>query len=109
MGQHLIFAGPGTVMGVTNAELLCSFGADMVMLNTIDLDNFENNPGLCGLTIKELKEKCNCPIGVYLGCPKKEKSVLMKKHFYRFGWNVSNKRTYFKSSCFRSGFYCIGW
>jgi len=51
-------------MGVTNAELLCSFGADMVMLNTIDLDNFENNPGLCGLTIKELKEKCNCPIGV---------------------------------------------
>ena len=42
-------------------------------LNTIstliskeDLDNFENNPGLCGLTIKELKEKCNCPIGIYL-------------------------------------------
>ena len=81
MGQHLIFAGPGTVMGVTNAELLCSFGADMVMLNTIDLDNFENNPGLCGLTIEELKEKCNCPIGVYLGVLRREKSVLMKKHF----------------------------
>ncbi len=70
MGQHLLFAGNGTVRGITNAELMFAFGADMVMLNTIDLDDLSNNPGLCGLSIKELKKRCNRPIGVYLGCPK---------------------------------------
>ena len=44
-----------------------AWGADMVMLNTIDLDNMDNNPGLCGLSLKELKDRCNRPIGVYLG------------------------------------------
>lgn len=69
MGQHLLFAGPGLVRGVTNSELMFSFGADMVMLNTINLDDDSDNPGLCGLSIKELKARCNRPIGVYLGCP----------------------------------------
>ena len=31
MGQHLLFAGPGLVRGVTNSELMFAFGADMVM------------------------------------------------------------------------------
>jgi len=68
-GQHLLFAGPGLVRGITNSELIFAFGADMVMLNTINLDEPENNPGLCGMTYQELKEKCRRPIGVYLGCP----------------------------------------
>ena len=55
MGQHLLFAGPGVVRGVTNSELMFAWGADMVMLNTFDLDHMENNPGLCGLTLKELR------------------------------------------------------
>ena len=70
MGQHLLFAGPGLVRGVTNSELMFAFGADMVMLNTFDLDDLDNNPGLCGLSFQELKEKCRRPIGIYLGCPK---------------------------------------
>lgn len=69
MGQHLLFAGPGLVRGVTNSELMFAWGADMVMLNTMDLDNPDNNPGLCGLSLQELKARCNRPIGVYLGCP----------------------------------------
>jgi len=70
MGQHLLFAGEGLVRGVTNTELMFAWGADMVMLNTMDLDHLENNPGLQGFTIHQLKELCNRPIGVYLGCPK---------------------------------------
>ena len=45
MGQHLLFAGAGLVRGVTNSELMFAFGSDMVLLNTIDLDNWDNNPG----------------------------------------------------------------
>ena len=41
MGQHLLFAGPGLVRGVTNSELMFAFGADMVMLNTFDLDDLD--------------------------------------------------------------------
>lgn len=83
MGQHLLFAGEGCVRGVTNSELMFAWGADMVMLNTIDLDNMGNNPGLCGLTIKELKERCHRPIGVYLGCPKQGFDDGGKKALYR--------------------------
>lgn len=83
MGQHLLFAGPGLVRGVTNSELMFSFGADMVMLNTIDLDNMDNNPGLCGFSLQELKEKCRRPIGIYLGCPKAGTEDKGKKELYR--------------------------
>lgn len=68
-GQHLLFAGPGLVRGVTNSELMFAFGADMVMLNTINLDDPANNPGLCGMSYQQLKALCRRPIGVYLGCP----------------------------------------
>ena len=57
MGQHLLFAGEGLVRGITNSELMFAFGADMVMLNTFDLDNLDNNPGLCGLSFQELKKE----------------------------------------------------
>lgn len=70
MGQHLLFAGAGLVMGVTNTELMAAFGADMVMLNTFDLDDLENNPGLLGLSLQELKARVNIPLGIYLGCMK---------------------------------------
>ena len=82
-GQHLLFAGSGLVRGVTNSELMFAFGADMVMLNTIDLDNIENNPGLCGLTYRQLRERCNRPIGVYLGCPGAGMADKGKKVLYR--------------------------
>ena len=83
MGQHLLFAGPGLVRGVTNSELMFSFGADMVMLNTFDLDDVDNNPGLCGLTLRQLKQRCNRPIGIYLGCPKAGFEDGGKKAIYR--------------------------
>lgn len=83
MGQHLLFAGSGTVRGVTNTELMRAWGADMVILNTIDLDHPENNPGLCGMTVPELKKKVRIPLGVYLGCPKKDLIDTGKKVIYR--------------------------
>ena len=70
MGQHLLFAGRGLVSRVTNTELLCAFGADMVMLNTFNLDEPEKNVGMQGFTLKQLKSMCRRPIGIYLGCPK---------------------------------------
>lgn len=70
MGQHLLFTGNGLVHGCTNTELMFAWGADMVLLNTMNFDNNDLNPGLQGLTIKELKTLCKKPIGVYLGCPK---------------------------------------
>lgn len=79
MGQHLLFAGPGLVHGVTNTELLSAFGADMIMLNTYDFDNMENNVGLGGLTLKELKERVNRPIGIYFGCPSADFDVNSKQ------------------------------
>lgn len=69
MGQHLLFASEGLVRGVTNSELLCAFGADMVLLNTYNFNDESSNPGMQGLSIAELKARCNRPIGVYLGCP----------------------------------------
>lgn len=83
MGQHLLFAGTGLVRGVTNSELMFSFGADMVMLNTFDLDDLNNNPGLCGLSLNELKQRCHRPIGIYLGCPKAGSDDGGKKALYR--------------------------
>lgn len=84
MGQHLLFAGEGLVRGVTNSELMFAFGADMVMLNTIDLDDMSNNPGLQGLSYQELKERCGSrPVGVYLGCPKAGSEDGGKKALYR--------------------------
>ncbi|MBQ9047216.1 MAG: hypothetical protein IJ120_04870 [Solobacterium sp.] len=83
MGQHLLFAGSGLVRGVTNTEVMFSWGADMVMLNTMDLDDPENNPGLQGLSLKELKARCRRPIGIYLGCPKNTDMDSNGKTLYR--------------------------
>jgi hypothetical protein len=80
MGQHLIFASEGLVRGVTNTELMGAFGADMVMLNTYNLNNLDNNPGMQGLSIKHLKERANIPVGIYLGCP--GKNELPKNKIY---------------------------
>jgi len=76
MGQHLIFASDGLVRGVNNTELMKAFGADMVMLNTCnlkgaDLNDKMMNPGMQGMTLRQLKERANIPIGIYLGCPGK--------------------------------------
>lgn len=73
VGQHLLFDGKGLVRGVTNTELMCAFGADMVMLNTYNFNNANQNLGMQGLTVKELKERCRRPVGIYLGCPGKNK------------------------------------
>lgn len=68
MAQCILFE-TGLVRGVTNAEVMGAFGADMILLNAIDLDDPGKNLGLQGLSIKELKELVNRPIGVYLSCP----------------------------------------
>ncbi|MDQ0360233.1 DUF7916 family protein [Breznakia pachnodae] len=89
MGQHLIFANQGLVRGVTNTEVMFSFGADMVMLNTYNLDNLEDNPGMQGLSIKELKARCNRPVGIYLGCP--GKNTVVEKKLYNQNGMVATK------------------
>ena len=68
-GQHLLFANAGLVRGVTNSELMFSFGADMVMLNTFNFDDDSKSLGLQGLSYQELRALCRRPIGVYMGCP----------------------------------------
>lgn len=82
-GQHLLFDGKGLVRGITNSEVMFSWGADMVLLNTFDLDHVENNPGLQGLSFQELRARCNRPIGIYLGCPKAGGDPDSKKKIYR--------------------------
>ena len=89
MGQHLIFANQGLVRGVTNTELMFSFGADMVMLNTYNLDDLEDNLGMQGLSIKELKKRCNRPIGIYLGCP--AENTIIEKKLYDQNGMVANE------------------
>lgn len=83
MGQHLLFAGEGLVRGITNSEVMFAFGADMVMLNTMDLDNMENNKGLQGLSYQTLRQRCKRPLGIYLGCPKAGFEDDGKKALYR--------------------------
>ena len=83
MGQHLLFAGEGLVRGITNSEVMFAFGADMVMLNTMDLDNMENNKGLQGLSYQTLRQRCKRPLGIYLGCPKAGFEDGGKKALYR--------------------------
>ena len=108
MGQHLLFAGPGLVRGVTNSELMFAWGADMVMLNTIDLDDLDNNPGLCGLTIKELKARCNRPIGIYLGCPKAGSEDGGKKALYRREGMLATKEHILKCKELGADFIVLG-
>ncbi len=108
MGQHLLFAGPGLVRGVTNSELMFAWGADMVMLNTIDLDHMENNPGLCGLTLKELKARCKRPIGVYLGCPAEGSQDGGKKALYRREGMVATKEHILKCAEIGADFIVLG-
>ncbi len=86
MGQHLLFASAGLVRGVTNSEVMFAFGADMVLLNTFNLDCIENNLGLQGLDYQTLKARCgHRPIGVYLGCPKGGKAEIKPNAYYRAG------------------------
>lgn len=108
MGQHLLFAGTGVVRGVTNSELMFAWGADMVMLNTIDLDNMDNNPGLCGLSLKELKDRCNRPIGVYLGCPKAGSEDGGKKALYRREGMVATREHILKCKEIGADFIVLG-
>lgn len=108
MGQHLLFAGEGAVRGITNTELMFAFGADMVMLNTIDLDHMDQNPGLCGLSIKELKERCHRPIGVYLGCPKEGFDDGGKKALYRREGMVATKEHVLKALELGADFIVLG-
>ncbi|MBR2791126.1 MAG: hypothetical protein IKE12_00495 [Erysipelotrichaceae bacterium] len=108
MGQHLLFARPGLVRGVTNSELMFAWGADMVMLNTIDLDDMSNNPGLCGLSLKELKARCNRPIGVYLGCPKAGSEDGGKKALYRREGMVATREHILKCREIGADFIVLG-
>ena len=108
MGQHLLFAGEGLVRGVTNSELMCTFGADMVMLNTFDLDHEDQNPGLCGLTLKELKQRVNRPIGIYLGCPKKDHQNDGEKELYRHAGMLASDEHILKALELGADFIVLG-
>lgn len=108
MGQHLLFAGNGLVRGVTNTELMFAWGADMVMLNTFDLDDIDNNPGLCGLSLKEIKERCNRPIGIYLGCPKAGFDDGGKKAIYRREGMLATKEHLLKALELGADFIVLG-
>ena len=67
----MLFANEGLCHGVNNTELMFAFGADMVMLNTYNIDEPENNKGLQGMSFQELKALVgNKPMGIYMGCPK---------------------------------------
>lgn len=46
-----IASGPANIAGLTNAELASSFGADLILLNTVDL----LQPEIYGLTSEENK------------------------------------------------------
>lgn len=72
-GQHLLFDSAGLVRRITNTEVLCAFGADMVLLNTYNFDDESRNLGMQGLTLKELKARVRRPLGIYLGCPGKNR------------------------------------
>lgn len=71
IAQHLIMAGNGILQGITNAEIEAAFGADMILLNTYHVDGKNDNPGMQGMKLKDLKKLINRPIGIYLGCPNK--------------------------------------
>ena len=74
----------GVLSGPAYDRIEASPIKEMVLLNTIDLDNWDNNPGLQGLTYQELKARCGQrPIGVYLGCPKAGSEDGGKKVLYR--------------------------
>ncbi|GEL89834.1 DUF7916 family protein [Pediococcus parvulus] len=75
LGQHLLFASEGLVRGITNAELLGAFGADMILLNTFNLDNPDRNLGMQHLSLHDLKERVKLPIGIYLGCTKQDSNT----------------------------------
>lgn len=108
MGQHLLFAGPGAVRGVTNTELMFAWGADMVMLNAFDLDHETENPGLQGMTLKELKARCGRPIGIYLGCPKAGHEDGGKKALYRRDGMVATKEHILKTKELGADFIVLG-
>lgn len=108
MGQHLLFSKESTVRGITNTELMFAFGADMVMLNTIDLDDLNNNPGLCELSLAELKERCHRPIGIYLGCPKKGFDDGGKKALYRREGMLATKEHVLKALEIGADFIVLG-
>ena len=109
MGQHLLFAGPGVVRGVTNSELMFAWGADMVMLNTFDLDHETENPGLQGMTLKELKARCGYrPVGIYLGCPRAGHEDGGKKALYRREGMVATKEHILKAKEIGADFIVLG-
>lgn len=108
MGQHLLFAGPGLVRGVTNSELMFAWGADMVMLNTFDLDHETDNPGLQGMTLKELKARCNRPIGIYLGCPKAGHEDGGRKAIYRREGMVATREHILRTRELGADFIVLG-
>ncbi len=106
MGQHLLFVNNGLVHGVTNTELLFAFGADMVMLNTFDLDNIQNNPGLNGLTFEELKALCNRPVGIYLGCP--GEGVNTENKLYRLDGSAASEAHLKQCAAMGADFVILG-
>lgn len=106
MAQHLLFASQGLVRGVTNTELMAAFGADMVMLNTFNFNDQEKNIGLQGLTLKQVKDRANIPIGIYLGCPGKNK--VDDKKLYDAGGMVATDKNIVAAKELGADFIVLG-
>lgn len=106
MAQHLLFASEGLVRNVTNTELMAAFGADMVMLNTFDLDNKDNNKGLQGLALQDLKARANIPVGIYLGCP--GKNAKPEKKLYAADGMLATEEHIIKAKTIGADFIVLG-
>jgi len=108
MGQELLFH-PGISHQVTGPELMFAFGADMVMLNTFDLDHNEKNLGLQGMTLMELKEKVGYkPIGIYMGCPAKDVDIKDNEKLYRMQGMLYSKEHLLKAKELGADFIILG-
>lgn len=79
LGETVVTSAP-LLEGVTNAEVMCAFGADMVLLNEFDVFEkkingmkYEDNP------IKKIKELVGRPVGINLEPVDYDASLLEEK------------------------------
>ncbi|QHW37367.1 haloacid dehalogenase-like hydrolase [Staphylococcus ursi] len=93
---------------VTNAEMAASFGADLILLNGVDvldvkiagLLDIENNP------IQSLKRLCGRPIGVNLE-PVDQNADMMEERFELEVGRIAREETFEKLNALGMDFVCL--
>lgn len=106
MAQHLLFDSAGLVRQVTNTEVMAAFGADMILLNTFNLQDPTKNLGMQGLSLNELKQRVNIPLGIYLGCPGKNNHV--EEKLYDAGGMLATEEHILKAKAVGADFIVLG-